>query len=533
MNMTETHSKSERLRERAREYIRTGQLEAAQSSLLLLVKYAPQDVPAWLELSRVMAQLGYWKDSSAPLLQATQYLPRHVPLLKALIEQLMQHGEIVATRRCLDFLAQAPEPPAELLKEQAGFRFLLGEYTSARNLLEQALDAGADDPDSHYTYATVLHFMGDNERASRVLERCIERWPRYCDAAVLLANLPRVESQTSLMAHAEKQLRSLEGDRSDAAAEYARASYDYVRFKVLDDLDRREEAWGALARCNQRMSKLYPYDAKPEKAFTDALIRMPLTKVGHAKRFEGPVPIFIVGMPRSGTTLLERMLSAHSQIASAGELIDFQRQLRNLASVPPGAPRGMLKIVESSEQIDFQSLGERYLEQTQWRAGGRAFYVDKLPANIRMVAFIRQALPHAPIVHMVRDPMDTCFSNFKLMFGSGSPYSYDMDAMASFYRQYARLAEHWHADLPGAMLDVNYTDLVNAPELTIQRVLTHCGLEVEDACLHPEHNPAPVATPSSAQVREPIHQRGIGQWHRYAAPLEPLKVALDEFVTGS
>ncbi|MDQ6648410.1 MAG: sulfotransferase, partial [Pseudomonadota bacterium] len=166
------------------------------------------------------------------------------------------------------------------------------------------------------------------------------------------------------------------------------------------------------------------------------------------------------------------------------------------------------------------------LKQTQWRARGRGFYIDKLPTNVQMVAFIRKALPHAPILQMVRDPVDTCFSNFKAMFGNVSPYSYDLQALADYYRHYARLIAHWRQQLPGVMLDVSYAELVSDPERVLRQVLAHCGLPFEPGCLQPEHNASPVATPSSTQVRESIHIRGIGQWRHYAQQLEPLRKAL-------
>jgi hypothetical protein len=242
--------------------------------------------------------------------------------------------------------------------------------------------------------------------------------------------------------------------------------------------------------------------------------------------FDGPTPIFIVGMPRSGTTLLDHMLSAHSAVTSAGEINDFHRQLHWLADVAPRGNQSLLKVLERTGQLDFDELGARYLMQTQWRAAGSKYFIDKLPINVRMVPFIRRALPRSPILHLVRDPMDVCYSNLKAMFGTASPYCYDMKAVSHYYGQYARLTNHWSAALPGAMLDVSYAGLVCDPQTTMRRVLAHCGLEIEAACLRPELNTSPVATPSSAQVRESIHTRSIAQWHRYAKHLEPLRQAL-------
>ena len=196
------------------------------------------------------------------------------------------------------------------------------------------------------------------------------------------------------------------------------------------------------------------------------------------------------------------------------------------------APRGsqsLLSILARAGQLDYEQLGARYLAQTQWRAHGHRYFIDKLPINVRMVPFIRRALPHAPILNLVRDPMDVCYSNLKVMFGRASPYCYDVQALAHYHRQYSRLMACWHATMPGAVLDVSYADLVTKPAGTLLRVLAHCGLEVEAACLHPERNAAAVATPSTAQVREPVHRRSLAQWKRYEPQLEPLRRALAAF----
>lgn len=299
-------------------------------------------------------------------------------------------------------------------------------------------------------------------------------------------------------------------------------------FKELDDLGRHDEAWPALATSNALMHALNPYNAALETAVTDALLDDAVRRAGAAAAampsFNGPVPIFIVSMPRSGTTLLDRMLSNHSEVTSAGEITDFIRQLHWLADVAPG---DMLQAIGNSPRIDCAELGQRYLQQTQWRAQGCKYYLDKLPANIQMVAFIRRALPHAPILHMVRDPMEVCFSNYRAMFGNSSAYSYAFATLAHYYGQYRRLADHWRITLPRDVLDVSYRALVSAPEACLRRVLEHCGLALEQACLQPEGNTAPVATPSNIQVREPIHTRSLEHWRHYEKHLKPLQAMIE------
>ena len=530
MNSPSPFTEISHLRQRAQQYISAERLAEAQTTLESLLRLDPHDTEACLDLADVMFRRGQLRASSRPLLQALQRLPTDAPLIIRLVQSLMARGEILAARDCLDFLSQAPHPPPELLVAQAQLRFSNGEIPMAKALVDRAMRAGIDSPSDHHLQAMLLQFSGKIDQACEVLEKCLQRWPHYGDAAMVLVNLRKQKPESNRLEYVREQLRRLpEGSRNEND-KFVRAEFEYALFKILDDLGRHDEAWPALARCNALMHEINPYDGDGGAAVVEALTSMPGV-IGSAgattmPRPEGPTPIFIVGLPRSGTTLLDRMLSSHSAVTSAGEIIDFWRQLHWVADVTPARTEGLCKVIQRSPNIDFAELGARYLRQTQWRAQGRQYYIDKLPGNIQMVAFIRRALPHAPILHMVRDPMDTCFSNFKAMFGNTSPYSYDQQALARHYGQYARVANHWRTHIPDAMLDVSYASLVRDPETTMRQVIAHCGLEMEANCLKPELNAAPVATPSNAQVRESIHTRGLDQWRQYAEQLEPLRQAL-------
>jgi len=387
--------------------------------LTTLVQRVPHDLAAQVELAQVMLCRGRLREAAARMLQLARRLPRDAGLILKVIRCLLGAGETVAARTCLDLLAQAPRPPAELLAAQAHLRYQIGEIAPARALLERALAAGLDTPGELQLHAMLLQFSGESVQARAVLQQCLARWPSFGDAAVAWVNLGRqTPADNRLDAWGEQLARLPPDDRADLA--FVRAQFEYARFKTLHDLGRHDEAWPALARCNALMRELNPYDARREVATTDALIAMaPATAAPAAAT--GPTPIFIVGMPRSGTTLLDRMLSAHSQVASAGEITDFRRQLHWLTDVPAAAPYGLLEIARRAGGLDHAELGARYLAQTGWRAQGRAYYIDKLPANIQLVGFIRRALPQAPILHMVRDPLDVCFSNWRTLSRRARP----------------------------------------------------------------------------------------------------------------
>lgn len=532
MHIADTSAAADRLRRQAQRSMDAGQWDAAQAALESLAQAVPHDVAARMALADVILWRGQLRAATWQLLQAIPSLPNDASLIAQLTWRLVTNGEIMGARACLAHLERAPDPPAEVLSEQAHLRWALGEIPTARALMDRAVALGIDTSGEYYLNAMLYQFLGKVAEAEEVLLACLRRWPNHGDAAVILANLRRQTPEANHLDLFRNSLGRISAASMDARDKFARAEFESAIFKVHDDCGRHDEAWSALARSNALMHDINPYDAQGEVALTDALVDIPgsiaAAAANAAAEFDGPMPIFIVGMPRSGSTLLDQMLSSHSEVISAGEIPDFQRQFLWVADVAPRSAQGMLRAIEESAGMDFAALGTRYLQQTQWRAQGHRFYIDKLPINVRMVPFIRRALPRAPILHLARDPMDVCYSNLKVMFGKASPYCYDQQALAHYYGQYVRLTDHWRASMPGAMLDVSYADLVNEPEATMRRVLRHCGLAMEESCLHPERNPAPVATPSSVQVREPVHSRNLGQWRRYAKQLEPLRLAIAE-----
>lgn len=515
----------QKLRRRAADQAERRDWEGAQASLEALRDATPNDPRILSDLAAVMLARGLLRQSTAALLDAAEMISSEQDLLLAIAKKLYFAGELVAARRCLAGI-DATHATKSSLAELARTRWLLGEYREAYALSSRAL--GDDTPDLHYLHATLAQYNGDRQAARASLEHCLARWPRFGEAAVALAHLETQKSGECL-GLVDSHVALLQSEPPGRLRELALANFEAARFKVLDDLGQFDEAWRALESSNRRMQDLYPYDGHGEASISEALMcasellaRRPVAE----NNVDGPQPIFIVGLPRSGTTLLDRALSSHSAIASAGEINDFRRQLRWMTDVPAGGVAGMLEVLARVQDMDFAELGSRYLAQTQWRAAGKARFVDKMPINVRMVPFIRLALPRAVVVHIRRAPMDVCYSNFKAMLGGSSAYSYSMESMAHYYGLYRDLVHRWHRDYPGFMHEVAYEDLLRAPVATLSKLLHRCGLKLEPACLHPERNASPVATPSCNQVREAPHFRSLGEWQRYETHLDPLRAAL-------
>jgi tetratricopeptide (TPR) repeat protein len=509
--------------QRAEGLFKASRLDEAAALYEALVEGA-LGLPARLRLSVIASRRGDLQGATDHVLAAFRAGTREPELLESVAQRLLALGEAEAFAACADAIERGDCRSIPVL---AGFgRMLVAANRPAQALviLRRARDLGLDVPATRYLEALSLLQCGELDAAEAGLEACIRAQPGFGRAHWALSKLRR---QTPARNHVAR-LEALLGDGA-AGVEELPALW-FALFKELDDLDETGRAWEALQRgCAARRARV-TFDAAAEAALFERL-----HAVCSGEFFDGPaggtqgapVPIFIVGLPRSGTTLLERVLGNHSAVADAGELGDLLWQLRWAANLP-GPARLDLPLLERAAGVDYGVVGRRYLAHTRWRAAGRPFLTDKLPPNFLHVGFIRRALPQAKVLHLVRDPMDVCLSNLKELFAAAYYYSYDLDELAGHYGRYRRLMAHWHAQLPGFVLDVAYADLVTDPEGTTRRILDFCGLPWEPGCVAIENRTAPVTTASSTQVRESIHAGALGSWRRYAGPLEPLRQRLQD-----
>lgn len=520
--------REDRLWERARRYMEQGNLIAARISLESLLQRQPSHSAGNLALGSLAWAEGRVREAVAHTLLSAANAPTDNAQLRFEIALgLVRAGESLAASKLLGAVPAIPQADWRVLVNVAGLMRKLGDYATASRVMEQALAQGASGAEVQH-FRSVLHTgQGRFADAEDALAECLRLNPGHAQALLDRSLLRKQEV-------AANHLRELEAAKARVgASSHDRALMGMARYKELEDLGRYDEAWRELAEANATLAKAWPYDPIPRRQWTARISEIctpDFLRAPPDAEIEGPQPIFIVGMPRSGTTLLDRLLGAHPLVRSVGELDDFPAQLRWMADstdVYGGTMRRRLP------DLDYAELGRRYLARTQWRAPGAAFFIDKRPLNQTFAGLIRRALPGARLLRMVRDDVAVCFSNFRTYLGETYAYSYSLDSLAEYAHENARLNSHWHAAMPGQMLDVSYADLVTDTEATMRGVIAFCGLAWNPACLDMTANPATVATPSAIRVRGRIDPGGLDEWRRYAPQLRGLCQSLAYPTPGS
>ena len=394
---------------------------------------------------------------------------------------------------------------------------LLGRHEEALAAFEQALALNPDLPAAWHGRGTVQRTLGRLEEARQAIEHAIKLAPRRAEFYRSLAETRRFTADDPHLALIEALARDM-----TALPEDDRVHLHFALGKVYADLGDHELAFGHLLQGNALKRGQVAYDEAAVMAYFDRIRALFNPGVMQERRGAGDpssVPVFIFGMPRSGTSLVEQILASHPQVHGAGELGEFE-----LAVAALGGGEGVPPDIGGAE---LRRVGAHYLAAVSPRAPAARHITDKMPANFRFAGLIHLALPNARLVHLRRDPVDTCLSCFSLLFGGDQPYAYDLAELGRFYRAYEKLMEHWRSVLPpGVMLEVQYEELVADFEPQARAILAHCGLEWDDSCFDFYKTERPVHTASAVQVRQPLYRSSVGRWRPADPVLRPLLDAL-------
>ena len=489
-------------------------LDVAERILKPHLKEDPFDVRAIRMLAELAARIGRLKDSEALLRRALEIAPAFTPARTNLAMVLGRLGRAAEALDLMEEVFRAEPDGLGHLNLKAATLGRLGDFEQALEIYDEVISRAPKQPRVLLSYGHMLKTVGRQDDAVSAYRKAIDLKPELGEAWWSLANLKTVKFVEADIDAMESALSS--GDLKDDD----RFHIQFALGKAFHDLGRNADAFRHYSEGNALRRKYHPFNAQHLTALVDRSIEVfnleLLSKPGGCK---APDPIFILGMPRAGSTLVEQILSSHSLVEGTSELADM-----------PAIARGRGKYPASAAEMtgdDRVVAGEDYLRRTAvQRRTDRPYFIDKLPNNWMFVPFIHLVLPNAKIIDARRYPLGCCMSNFRQHFARGQDFSYDLKDLGRYYSDYVRLMAHVDDLLPGRVHRVIYERMVDDTEAEVRRLLDYCGLDFEPDVLQFYKTERAVRTPSSEQVRQPIYRNATDEWRGYDEYLAPLKEAL-------
>jgi len=512
--------------------LRSRNLGAAEHAARQFTAARPDRVEGHVLLGRCLQLSGRLDAALSAVAAAERCVPGHPSNRLLHIECLVGQASTERALRELQSLAADASGDPRVLQDVGAVYSHLNRHVEAERCYGRAVALAPRDPRAIYNWATCLIALGRLRDAEQQLTRVIALARDDYDAQY---NRSTLRQQTPENNHvAELELALSRGDRSPPA----RVALGFALAKELEDLGRHDESFAALAAAAATRRRQLSYRVEEDLAAMEQIAReFGAAYCGPEARARGggwpdARPLFIVGLPRSGTTLVDRILSSHSSVVSRGESSELAAAVLQIAgsaaAATPSAGSDKLGLIRRAARIFPGAIGKAYCarlpEPNVQRPPGRL--IDKTPLNFLYVGLIARALPDATIVHVRRGPLDVCYAMYKTLFRMAYPFSYDLEDLARYYLAYARLLQHWRTQLGARLIEIDYEELVADQASATRRLLAACSLPWEDACLEFHRNDSPTLTASAAQVRRPLYASSVGLWRRYEAGLQPLVRAL-------
>ncbi|MEZ5502103.1 MAG: sulfotransferase [Halioglobus sp.] len=519
------------LQRAAHQAVRDGRLREAHRHCLAILELDQDFADAWFLCGVIAAHNGQITKAVNIFQKATELAPANAEYLAELGKQL------VALRQSQQALIAAQQsyalnPSSLPTISTLGTVFShCGEHEIALTCFERAVHRlqkrrrGAGtlpvswQTDLYFNYGASLQFAGQFQAAEDAYEKAIDLNPRLFKAhsAISLLRLQTVESN---------HLDRLESLRNQISSPQDQLHLGHALAKEQEDLQRYSESLASLAWAKHEQARCVRYRVQADSDLMQGIRQLFDRSFfsGQRASLDNAEPIFVVGMPRTGTTLVEQILAGHSLVYAAGELQNFPLQVKRMTG-SLSADVVDLETFQRSIKLSMPDLGAAYIDSTRPRTGHTEHFVDKLPLNFLYLGLIKSALPKAKLICLRRDPMDTCLSNYRQLFATNFKYyyyNYDLLDCGRYYIEFDHLMRHWRENLPGAVLELQYESLVEDPERAAKKLLEHCGLPWEEQCLSFHQRATSVATASSAQVRQRVYTSSVNRWQRYGNTLQPL-----------
>lgn len=392
----------------------------------------------------------------------------------------------------------------------------LSKYYEGINLYEKSLKIKPENPRVYLSLGHALKTVGEREKSETAYHNAIKYFPFSGEAYWSLANLKTYK-------FSQKEISNMELSINKNMHPNELIQMHFALGKAYESNNQFEKSFNHYREGNWLQRKQIKYNAEDYKISIDEIIDFFKNNNDIFKSkssLNNDDPIFILGLPRSGSTLIEQILSSHSLIEGTQELPNIMAISRDIKLIDQnnGYPKNLLAINSSV----FNDFGQKYIDETRWARSSKPFFIDKMPNNFVHIGLIKLILPNAKIIDARRNPMDSCFSCFKQYFAKGQHFTYDLDDIARYYKDYLRLMNFWNELFPGEIFTINYEDVINEPNQKITELLSFCNVEFEDSCLNFHKSKRPVKTASSEQVRQPMYKTGLDYWKNYRNNLDIL-----------
>jgi len=516
-----------RLLAEAGERLREERPRECEKICLELLSENPDNVNALRLLAKAAGEMGRWGRAERLLRRVLILAPAFDDAQLDLARVYKQQDRVNdAVACCADVITRSPRNPLAHYMH-ASMLAVAGRHEQALEAYRKAIELRAFHPAAWVGMGHLLKTLGRQEEGIAAYRKAIEQRPNFGEVYWSLANLKTFRFTDSEVADMERRLQD------GALDDDARVHFLFTLGKAYEDQRQFARAFTCYetACATQRMRVSYdPVEAEVMHERIRNVFTAEFLAGQAGKGCADPAPIFIVGLPRSGSTLIEQILASHSLVEGTAELPDVGRVIGSLASRHAGEA-----YPEAARRLDaagWAELGEAYLERTRRHRNGLPFFTDKMPNNFPSIGLIHLMLPNAKIIDARRHPLDSCFGSFKQHFAYGQAWSYDLMEIGDFYLEYRRMMRYWHQVLPGLVLEVRYEDMVRDQEAETRRLLKHCGLPWEDACLRFYETQRAVRTASSEQVRQPMYDTSVNHWRHYRDQLAPLVQVLGDELAG-
>jgi len=508
---------------KALELVGQGRLGVAEGICREYLKRRPHDVDAIRLLAEVGIAIGSISDAIALLERCLELAPEFHVARANYVTALSRHQRFDEALAENERLRKAQPNNLAHQVQCATTLSMAGRFEPAHSEFAKVLEQAPDNERILTSYGHSLRYGGKGDEAIAVYLRAIEAESSAGEAYWSLANLKTFRFDDDQLANMQSQLSALTKPSED------KTHLAFAVGKALEDREDYDASFAAYAEGNAIKRQMSGYDADKTSARVDRLIARCGADLWNKEGHPSDEPIFIIGLPRAGSTLLEQILASHSQVEATAELPFIGRIVGEMVA---GRDRGdeplYPRILNDLSVDERHARGQQYLDLAAGYRSGRPRFIDKLPNNWEHVAFIKTILPNATIIDARRQPMAACFANFKQLFARGQEFTYSLEDIGRYYADYLRLMNHWHGVFPGGLLTVQYEDVVENLDTQVRQLLSHAGLQFEEACLHYYEKDRAVRTASSEQVRQPIYRDALNLWEHYLPHLGALESLLRE-----